>query len=97
MPIERKAWSCKWKCGRQVVLSRDAVARHERICYHNPATRSCVTCRHFNHDDWDYDVFGSRYSHMRSAAVCTVNGITEHDLSWRLNSECGDWEEIPDE
>jgi len=78
MPVERKAWSCKWKCGRYVVLSREAVARHEKNCYHNPATRSCVTCRHFDHRD--IDPGDGLFLHVRGPAVCTVNGIFEHNF-----------------
>lgn len=47
MPVEVKAWTCKWKCGRKSTTHYWDIERHEKWCYRNPANRACVICAHF--------------------------------------------------
>jgi len=44
MPIERKAWACKWKCGGKVSTNRKRMVSHEARCFRNPDRRACQTC-----------------------------------------------------
>jgi hypothetical protein len=41
------AYSCDYKCGQKVVLSKVSMLSHESRCFHNPANKACVTCVNF--------------------------------------------------
>ena len=48
MPIEKikKYYGCKFKCGQKHSLDRDWIIVHEELCFANPGTKSCKTCKH---------------------------------------------------
>ena len=54
-PIPRRAYACRWGCGRSMLASRARMAAHEDRCLRNPARRACVTCRHNGYELHDYD------------------------------------------
>jgi len=45
MPTEIKAWKCAF-C-KKYYMSKGAANHHEKKCFHNPATKSCITCGNF--------------------------------------------------
>ena len=47
MAIQRVAYSCKYKCGRRVVLRKWSMEAHEHICLNNPEKKACRTCKHY--------------------------------------------------
>ena len=46
MAILRQAYSCDYKCGRKVVLSKKSMEDHETRCFHNPEKKACASCKH---------------------------------------------------
>ena len=46
MPIEIKAYKCKFKCG-YVAIGKKWTIKHEVNCNRNPDKYGCVTCRNF--------------------------------------------------
>lgn len=88
MPIERKAYSCKFKCARNVILSRKAMAQHEDRCFSNPSTRSCKTCANF---ESYFDSCGVPNSGFR-VTQCEANAMKyDGDDSAILRTNCDDW------
>lgn len=43
MPIDIKAYACKYRC-RKIGVQWGRIKAHEEICFHNPARRACKTC-----------------------------------------------------
>jgi len=46
-----KAFKCEY-C-KKVLLSRNGMSRHEKQCYYNPISHSCITCLHLS-DEYFY-------------------------------------------
>lgn len=43
MPRELKHFGCAFKCGK-TGSQRKRIVEHEKVCFSNPATKSCKTC-----------------------------------------------------
>lgn len=50
-PVKVLAYACPHKCGSNVQTKVARARAHARVCFYNPATRSCATCVHFTKDD----------------------------------------------
>ena len=47
MPKKVTAYSCGWRCGRNVIMSKKRMEAHEEYCFYNPIRKACVTCKKF--------------------------------------------------
>lgn len=84
---EHKAFLCDF-CDK-VYLSKSGCRNHEKICFFNPETYSCVTCRHINYVETD----SSDYPNTQR--VCDVKWRTNrygHDIRTKLTTQCKSWE-----
>ena len=45
MPIPIKAYACQFRCGIRSHEVKEAVEKHEKICYSNPERRACKSCK----------------------------------------------------
>lgn len=50
MPKEVKAYACAFGCRRNVTTKKKTIEIHEKTCFHNPARRACITCKHQGFD-----------------------------------------------
>lgn len=55
MPRRVTAWACEHGCGRKVLVSRQAMERHEATCFHNPGRRACPSCAYDGLADEPWD------------------------------------------
>lgn len=94
MAIQRIAYQCEHKCTHKLLISKEAMERHENRCFRNPENKACVTCAHFEparsvvHQVIDGYIDG--YHVERSCS----KGI---DLSQKLQSKCEShlhWDDI---
>lgn len=70
MPVKRIAYSCEFKCGRKVVLTRIRMAKHERECFYNPERKACQTC-HFHEYSSEEGNYCELLEHSELRADCT--------------------------
>lgn len=61
MPVKRVAYSCDFKCGQKVVLSKDSMISHESRCFHNPINKACASCKHFEKEYDSNGMEGTNY------------------------------------
>lgn len=95
MPVKITAFSCTWKCGRNVTTSKSRMAKHEEICFNNPKRRACQTCANLKFE-WNtiYDPHhggnpGASDYDVREK-YCEVLG---HNFSKvKFQCECPKWE-----
>jgi len=94
MPIERKAWACQYKCGRNVLTSRKRMETHEARCWRNPARRACASCKHLlEYDDSNGMEHEPQYLQTWHVRECKADdGI---DLSEKLRHDCTLWSNAP--
>lgn len=58
MPIAVKKYYCQYRCGRKA-SSFKLTEDHEKICFRNPETKSCLTCGHYKLNNGGYDEINS--------------------------------------
>ena len=75
MAILRQAYSCDYKCGRKVVLSKKSMEDHETRCFHNPEKKACASCKYFSVQSDDNGMIGTRDAHSWSWLDCSVQDI----------------------
>ena len=80
MAIERKAYSCDFKCGHNVVLVKKAMEKHESICFKNPDRKACKTCKHFEEEYDGNGMEGTPYNHEWVNWVCHAEDENLHTL-----------------
>lgn len=66
MPILVKKYYCKHRCGRRA-SSFKLTEDHEKICFRNPETKSCLTCGHYKLNNGGYD--------ERNSVECTLKKL----------------------
>ena len=73
------AYSCEYKCGRNVLTSKSRMEEHEKRCFYNKDTKSCATCANFERHtdnngmkDCDCPNFYQEWLH--------VECLSEHDI-----------------
>ncbi len=54
MPVPTQAYGCRWGCGTKVLTDPEAMERHEKTCFGNPARKACKTCL-FREQERAYD------------------------------------------
>ena len=91
MPIKRIAWSCSWKCGHKVLVSKKAMQDHEDRCFWNPKIRACMTCGNFHkYSETVYDPHhGGDPGSSDWEAI--INGCDHFDLKEALHHDCQMW------
>jgi len=88
MAIERKAYSCEFRCGGRTVLSKKAMERHESICFKNPKVRACNSCAHFEKEVDNNGMEGTPYFEAWKNWVCNA----EDETLQTLQSNCDKYE-----
>ena len=96
---EIKAYHCDY-C-KKYSKSKGVMTRHERSCYHNPITKSCVTCIHFGNDYHKYikNINGNDISCNQLYPVCLmgekfINSIPDDGpilQRFNLKTSCENW------
>lgn len=87
------AYQCDY-CG-QINRDRKQSRAHERRCYYNPASRSCVTCGNFCR--YDEEQFTSQFGEV-IGCVCTYWYCLFSKASLdRRATNCEGWREITPE
>jgi hypothetical protein len=46
MPTKTEAWQCDF-C-KDVKITRDQAATHEKLCWENPKNKACYTCQYYD-------------------------------------------------
>lgn len=84
MATERKAYSCDYKCGQKVVLSKKSMEDHETRCFHNPDNRACASCKFFEIEHDGNGMEGTPYNHEWTDLICNAKDIAMD----KLTSKC---------
>lgn len=89
---EIKAYQCGY-CSKYL-KTKGSIANHEKRCFHNPVTKSCVTCANFKKEL--YRVRDTQ--HYLDLPICII-GIKLFDKEgrWKLKNNCLKWVERPQE
>lgn len=96
MPEQITAWKCPW-CG-MISRYKANVVRHEKMCYSNPATRSCSTCKHSSYYPGCAGDISDGYYCEPAFWECAVEHKDDDERKkafrrdGRRISECSDWE-----
>lgn len=89
---EIKAYHCSY-C-RKYGMAKAWIKKHEEKCFHNPITRSCMTCANFDKKTLRHE--GEIYS--MEMPVCYENfSLFNNDGKWMLKNNCEKWVERPDD
>lgn len=93
MPRAVTAFACEFRCGRRTTMNRKSAIEHEARCFHNPATRSCQTCRHDVEEDHgigDGDNIPefARWASSMMVKVCAVDARENANAK----TNCDKWE-----
>jgi len=85
MPVEVIKYKCQHRCGFKAVSDKRVAARHEMMCWKNPATKSCTTCKHevYYMDGVDHDELPGSPSEKWMVRACNL--LTEVGLSEMIN------------
>lgn len=90
--IEIKAYNCDY-C-KKYSKSKGAMTKHERVCYHNPATRSCATCKNMYQEGHMVD----EILQISRDLPCCTKGIELTDyFHVTLKNHCPLWEQEKEE
>lgn len=95
MPVEVKAYTCQFKCGRHASKNKNGVEAHEQVCYKNPANKSCMTCKHDGRkweDNYRGHCMGEPYGPPIVSFFCALN-IRSDDV--KVIYHCEKWEPTP--
>ena len=68
--------------------SKGVITKHEKVCFHNPSTRSCVTCEHI---DWADNPFEDLETKCLAGIEIGVKG-KEPFTRPSLHTNCANWE-----
>jgi hypothetical protein len=49
-------YACEWGCRRPALAKKDAMERHEKNCFLNPARRACKTCLYGEDDGISWSI-----------------------------------------
>lgn len=91
MPIEVKAYRCKFKGCKKYLLTKSFIVTHEDICHWNPEMQACATCG--KRTKFEYD--GENETYMRW--YCMNDGkylqahAEENDNEMPLKTDCCCW------
>ena len=92
MPIERKAWACKWGCATKVLTSRIRMERHEDRCWQNPARMACASCANFVKERDGNGMDGTPYNETWTNVFCLADeNIIFGDDGKQLRHDCPLW------
>ena len=75
MAIKRTAYSCDFKCGQKVILSKKSMEDHESRCFHNPEKKACASCKHFSIQSDDNGMIGTPFNEEWSWLDCAAQEI----------------------
>ena len=80
--------------------SKGVITRHEKECYHNPATKACATCAHFGQEEHKRPDFfiGQSATHLRPVCDLGIGLYIEDEervLGYKaaLRNHCEAWSE----
>lgn len=99
---EFKAYQCGFcsKYGKQ----KSRIQKHEDMCFHNPATRSCATCIHLKQKEFkphtnDTAPFGDGDMWVDYIPICKegvdVSSLVDTEKKVYLKTQCPLWEDEP--
>lgn len=71
---EIKAWECD-HCSKYL-KTKHSIKEHEKVCFKNPATQSCITCSNFR-EVWDDEGEGPKRNCKSGKCI-----------TYRLHTEC---------
>lgn len=54
MPRKIEAWECE-HCKKKILRTKNGIKQHEKKCFWNPTTKSCMTCSNY--------ISGGHYEH----------------------------------
>ena len=87
MPVEVKAYRCKWKCGKRSTTNLKAMLRHEETCFSNPVRRACETCA-YNGGKCSEDDYTTTYidcgNYDNASPMIDTHGIACDCPGWML-------------
>lgn len=89
MAIQRIAFQCEHKCTHKMLISKEAMERHEVRCFRNPENKACITCIYFQ-------------PHTGSSSPDFDDGdvrrcLKDVDISLKLQSKCANhlyWDDV---
>lgn len=88
---EITAYACDF-C-KKYSKSKSTIKSHERICFHNPVTKSCATCIFYTQEEHETKETG--VYQYRPICAKGVRLFTETDkLKVTLNNNCAIWEKM---
>lgn len=87
MAIKRTAYSCDFKCGKKVVLSKKSMEDHETRCFHNPEKKACASCKFFDKFSDGNGLEGTSMNEEWVALLCNAPEIGEEIDSMTFNCE----------
>ena len=70
MKRQVQAYSCDFRCGQKVVLSKASMISHESRCFHNPENKTCATCVHLERIHDSNGMEGSSYLEEWVDLIC---------------------------
>ncbi len=92
MPIERKAWACRWRCGASVQTVKSRMEKHEARCWRNPERKACASCRYFTKERDGNGMEGTPYDHTWTNVFCAADdSIDFGPESTQLRQNCPLW------
>ncbi len=74
------AYSCDYKCGQKVVLSKKSMEDHETRCFHNPINKACASCKFFEIEHDSNGMEGTRDCHEWTDLICHAKDIAMDKL-----------------
>lgn len=87
---EIKAYQCEY-CSKYL-KTKGSISNHEKRCFHNPVTKSCVTCANFTKQLYKVK------NHNIELPICIIGiKLFNKEADWKLKNNCTDWAERPQE
>lgn len=94
--IERTIFQCEY-CKIKMLINKTQMKNHEKICYYNPITKSCITCGNFESEppsrEYHDEVPGGAYEYFDGSRECEV----KLNIQDKLKTNCCLWKPIEKE
>lgn len=94
MPVETKAWRCKFKGCIKYLLSKRPIVEHERLCLHNPDRRACRTCGNRSieeYQNFDESFVDHWYCIKNDKFLINSTNLNRNCSEMNLTYNCPDW------
>jgi hypothetical protein len=94
---------CQHCCNTFPEYTKQQLYMHERLCYKNPANKTCATCGNCDSSivciniDKNHSMFDKCYYCMKKHKRIAEDRYINEEIKYEMEHDCEDYEYIPEE